>query len=47
MKNIFMHDVKLKSGYLYGKQELNRNTTINAVYDRFYDTGRIGAFDFN
>ena len=30
-----------------GKQELNRNTTINAVYDRFYDTGRIGAFDFN
>ncbi len=45
--NIFSYaDVDLKSGYLYDKQQLNRTVTIDAVYSRFYDTGRIGAFDF-
>ena len=47
MKNFSYENVKLEPCYLYGKQELNRNVTINAVYDRFYDTGRIGAFDFS
>ena len=38
--------VDVTGGYLAAKQELNRKITINAVYDRFADTGRIGAFDF-
>ena len=47
MKIFNYGDVKLNSGYLLGKQELNRLTSINSVYDRFYDTGRIGAFNFD
>lgn len=38
--------VNLKSGFFFDKQELNRKTTIRAVYDRFSETGRIGAFKF-
>ena len=45
MKNYSYENVKLKSGYLFEKQELNRNVTIDAVYDRFFETGRISAFD--
>ena len=47
MKTVSFNNVELISGYLFDKQELNRKTTINAVYDRFYDTGRIGAFNFD
>ena len=47
MKSFNFGDVKLTSGYLFDKQELNRNVSINAVYDRFYDSGRIGAFNFD
>ena len=37
-------NVTLKNGFLYDKQMLNKNVTINAVYNRFYDTGRVSAF---
>ena len=47
MKTFSFSNVDLTSGYLFDKQELNRKTTIYSVYDRFYDTGRIGAFDFS
>ena len=47
MKTFYRDHVKLTSGYLYEKQQLNQDVTVNAVYDRFYDTGRIGAFKFN
>ncbi len=46
MKLIPYNQVNLKSGFFFDKQELNRTTTINAVYDRFTETGRIGAFKF-
>ena len=46
MKLIPYHQVNLRGGYLYEKQELNTKTTIHAVYDRFYETGRITAFKF-
>lgn len=46
MKTIPFEQVELTDGFLFDKQELNRNTTIYSVYDRFYDTGRITAFDF-
>ncbi len=47
MKICDYRDVRLTSGYLFGKQELNREVTINTVYDRFFETGRISAFDFD
>ena len=47
MKLFSFDKVDLKSGFLKDKQELNRKITINAVYDRFYDTGRIDAFKCN
>jgi hypothetical protein len=46
MKHYPYQDVRLTSGYLFGKQELNRTITIDTVYDRFLETGRIAAFDF-
>ncbi len=44
MITIPFQNVVLKSGFLYDKQILNENVTINAVYNRFYDTGRVSAF---
>ena len=46
MKSISFEHVTLTGGFLYEKQELNRLTTLEAVWDRFRETGRIGAFDF-
>jgi len=47
MKTYSYREVRITSGYLFGKQELNRKITIDAVYDRFFETGRISAFDFS
>ena len=47
MKTFSLSEVDITSGYLFDKQELNRKTTINAVYDRFDETGRIAAFNFD
>ncbi len=46
MKTLDFKNVKLNSGFLYEKELLNKNVTIDAVYKRFYETGRISAFDF-
>lgn len=46
MKSFDYRQVNLTDGYLASKEELNRKITINAVYDRFYDSGRITAFKF-
>ena len=46
MKLISHRQVHLKSGFFFDKQELNRKITLGAVYDRFSETGRIGAFKF-
>ncbi|MBO5270414.1 MAG: glycoside hydrolase family 127 protein [Clostridia bacterium] len=47
MKQFSFEKVDLCGGFLYGKQKLNRDVTIHAVYDRFYETGRVGAFNFD
>ncbi len=47
MKHIGCEKVTLNGGLLHDKQELNRLVTINAVYDRFKETGRFDAFDCN
>ncbi len=45
MKHVDYSNVELKGGFLYEKHMLNENVTINAVYDRFYETGRMDALD--
>ena len=47
MKTVTYDRVNLTDGFLFEKQELNRKVTIDAVYDRFNETGRVGAFDFS
>ncbi|MBQ1260782.1 MAG: glycoside hydrolase family 127 protein [Clostridia bacterium] len=47
MKTYSLHNVDLTGGYLYEKQNLNRNITIPTVYDRFFETGRVKAFNFD
>ncbi|MCQ2463186.1 MAG: glycoside hydrolase family 127 protein [Clostridia bacterium] len=39
-------DIDITGGYWAKKQQLNRETTIHSVYNRFADTGRIKAFEF-
>lgn len=46
MKHFTYREVKLKGGFAASKEKLNRTVTINAVYDRFKETGRIDAFRF-
>lgn len=43
MKNISFKNVDITGGFWKRKQELNRSVTANAVYDRFYETGRIDS----
>lgn len=47
MKEVCYKNASLDSGFLHEKQMLNKNVTIDAVYNRFYETGRIAAFDCN
>ncbi len=39
--------VTLTGGFWKQKEDLNRDITLPAVYDRFSETGRIGAFRFD
>ncbi len=45
MNNIPFSSIDITDGFWYEKQKLNEKVTINAVYDRFFDTGRVEAFD--
>ncbi len=47
MKHFTYKEAQLTDGFVYSKELLNRTATIHAVYDRFAETGRIGAFDFD
>ena len=47
MKNIGFEKVNVTEGFLKYAQDLNREKIIPAVYDRFYETKRVEAFDFN
>lgn len=44
MEFIGFDNVSLESGFLYEKQKLNREVTLDAVYNRFHETGRFDAF---
>ncbi len=43
MKNIDHSAVRIRSGFWKQKQDMVRNVTAKAVYDRFADTGRFAA----
>ena len=49
MKNKYLpfDKIDLEGGFWADKQKLIREVTLDAVYDRFSDTGRIGAFEMN
>lgn len=47
MKSVDFSNIKITGGFWKERQDLIRNVTVNAVYDRFYDTGRIDAFKFD
>ena len=47
IKTVPYYETKITDGFWKDRQELNRRVTIKAVYDRFYETGRIGAFKFD
>ena len=44
MERIDFSNVKITGGFWKEKQELVRNVTVHAVYNRFSDTGRFEAF---
>jgi len=47
MKMISYRNVDITDGFWANRQKTNREATVNAVYDRFDDTGRITAFNVN
>lgn len=44
MQKVRFTDIDITGGFWKKKQGIVRNVTASAVYDRFYDTGRIDAF---
>ncbi len=47
MKRVDFSSVKINGGFWKQKQDLIRQTTIEAVYNRFKESGRIDAFNFD
>ncbi|NLB41862.1 MAG: glycoside hydrolase family 127 protein, partial [Clostridiales bacterium] len=47
MENIAFRKVDITDGFWKQKQELNRKATIYSVWERFKETGRFDAFQFN
>lgn len=43
MKKIPFYEIDVTEGFWHKKQELIRKTTINAIYERFSETGRIAT----
>ncbi|MBQ9116931.1 MAG: glycoside hydrolase family 127 protein, partial [Clostridia bacterium] len=47
MKTVDFAKTRITGGFWKKKQDMVRNTTVKAVYDRFCDTGRFDAFKFD
>ncbi len=47
MKNLAFTQTQIKDGFWKFYEDLNKNTTIHAVYDRFFETGRFDALSCN
>lgn len=46
MKNITFDKINITGGFWKSRQNINKTATINAVWNRFSDTGRVKAFEF-
>ncbi len=46
-KHVPFENVEITGGFYREKQKLNKNVTLGCVYDRFFETGRIGAFEMD
>ena len=44
MRSITFDKINITGGFWKSRQEINRSATINAVWNRFSDTGRVKAF---
>ncbi len=44
MESVNFKSIKINGGFWQKKQQMAQKTTVHAVYDRFYDTGRVSAF---
>ena len=47
MKNLNFKNIKIKDGFWKFYENLNKNVTVHAVYDRFRETGRFDALKCN
>ena len=47
IKSVDFSKTRITGGFWKKKQDMVRKTTVNAVYDRFCDTGRFDAFKFD
>ena len=45
MKSIEFSDINITGGYWKNRQDINKNTTVYSVYDRFTDTHRFSALE--
>lgn len=45
MKKISFHNIDIKDGFWKIKQDMVRNVTVNAVYERFFETYRFDALE--
>ncbi len=45
MKEVSSRSIKLTDGFWKKRQDIVKNVTIKSVYDRFFDTGRVEAFE--
>ena len=47
LNKVKLSEIDITGGFWAQRQQLNRDTTVYAVWDRYVETGRIGAFDFD
>ncbi len=45
MNEVSYRDITITDGFWKTRQDIIRNVTIDSVYDRFFDTGRVEAFE--
>ena len=47
LKKVKLSEIDVTSGFWAQRQKINREVTVYAVRDRYEETGRFGAFDFD
>ncbi len=47
LNKVRLNEIDITDGFWAQRQKMNRETTVYAVWDRYEETGRIGAFDFD